>query len=575
MELFIDNNHKLSAEIIVNRFGNSGSSGQIYQTVKEGYDAGLFELGIHGFDHVRHSQLAKSDQSAAFASAKSKLASLMNDPNLRLFVPPFNDFNSDTIKAMAENELDIFSTSYSSERTTANIYKSSNSFETDNSVIQLSEVIVIDEETSQQVKRRVYHVPFEVSILSLIEPRGSLTGQDLVDSVMSKAAAQIANTGFAVIVLHPQDIAPYNSATGTWSNSINESKFQAVKDIVSAVQARGYQFSHMSDVTPGRYSEPVEGATALASLSLNSIANVGWGGTVTVTGKLSDVETGNGIENAEITFDGTGGSDIAPVTTNPDGTFTAKGLAPSTVATGWKVQSHFAGDSNYLASNSLIKTYNTIAHSISITVSASKSSVPWSTVTSFTATVTDTTAGVPPGTAIEGLPVELDGTGVIDLTSPVQTGPDGKVTFTGAAPGSVGTGWTYQAHFAGDSLYKKKDSTIKSYSSSKHSVTLSLAVTKSGDPAGTTSTTVTPGASYRISGTLTDSTTKTQIASKTITFVADQPIAISDKVTNTNGFYSSWQSAPAATGNYNIQSQFAGDDLYNSRGSSTRTLTVQ
>ena len=574
MDYFIGQGHKLSAEIVVNRFGNSGINGQVYQAVKQGYEDGLFELGIHGFDHVRHSQLTKDVQSTHFATAKGKLASLMNDPDLRLFVPPFNDFNSDSIRAMAENELDIFSTSYSSERTTTNIYKTSSSFETDNSIIQLSEVTVFDESSSQNVKRRVYHVPFEVSVLSMIEPKGSLTGQAVVDAVMSQAASQIADTGFAVIVLHPQDIAPYNSATGHWSNSISDSKFQTIKDIASAVEAQGYGFSHMSGVTPGRFSEPVEGESTRALLTLNSIANAGWGGQVTVTGKLSDYDTGNSIENAEITFDGTGGGEVAAVTTGSDGSFTAQGQAPSTVATGWKVQAHFAGDSTYEPSHSLIKTYNTIAHTVGIAISASKSSVPWAGATSFTATITDTTAGISPGTVVEGIPVTLDGSGVIGVSSPIESGSNGKASFAGTAPDTVGTGWTYQAHFAGDSLYKQKDSAVKSFSTVKHSVTLSLAVTKSGDPTGTSSTTVVPGASYRVSGTLSDSVTKTQVPSKMITFNIDEPIAIPDKVTNTNGFYSSWQPAPSAEGTYSIQSTFSGDELYNSRNSPIRTLSV-
>src|SRR5919198_1559368 len=190
MQHFIDTNHKLSAEIIVNNFGNSG---------------------INGFNHVKHSQLSEEQQSSDFGKAKNKLISLFNDPNLRLFVPPFNDFDSDTIKAMAENKLDIFSSSYTSERTTTNIYKVSNSFQTDNSIIQLSEVTVFDNDSGQYLKKRVYHVPFEVSLFNMIEPTGTLSGQNLVDAVLSKADTQIANTGFAVITLHPTDIAPYNN----------------------------------------------------------------------------------------------------------------------------------------------------------------------------------------------------------------------------------------------------------------------------------------------------------------------------------------------------------------------------
>ncbi|MFL6475350.1 MAG: polysaccharide deacetylase family protein [Nitrososphaera sp.] len=571
MQHFIDKNHKLSAEIIVNNFGNLGTNGNVYKTVKQGYDAGLFELGIHGFNHVHHSQLSEQQQKSDFSKAKNKLISLFNDPNLRLFVPPFNDYDSDTIKAMAENKLDIMSSSYSSERTTTNTYKVSNTFETDNSIIQLSEVTVFDGDTGHYLKRRIYHVPFDISLFNMVEPTGTLSGQNLVNAVVSKAATQIANTGFAVITLHPTDISPYNSATGSWTDTVDNAKFQDLKNIVTALEAKGYGFSYMSDVTPAPSSKVVLGPLKPALLSLNTIANVGWGVDVTVTGKLSDYATGAAIGGKAITFADTGAANLQSVTTNSDGTFTAKGKAPSTVATGWKVEAHFAGDSTYDAAISLPRTYNTIKHSVLLSTSfkastGSTSSTAWGTPTSFTVAMTDTTAGVPAGKVITGKAITLDGTGVIGVSSSKTTDSNGKATFTGTAPTTVQTGWTYQAHFAGDSRYNVKDSTIRTYSTTKHATGLSISVP---------TTSVAPGATYKVSGTLTDTTAAgKQLASKTITFTADAPITIASQTTNTNGFYSASQAAPSTAGTYNIQSHFAGNSLYGAKDSTIKTLTV-
>ena len=75
------------------------------------------------------------------------------------------------------------------------------------------------------------------------------------------------------------------------------------------------------------------------TIVLNTIANVPWNTTVKVTGKLTDNNASNaGIGGKTISFTGTGVADLAPVTTNPDGTFTVSGISPSTVATGWTVQ---------------------------------------------------------------------------------------------------------------------------------------------------------------------------------------------------------------------------------------------
>jgi hypothetical protein len=310
----------------------------------------------------------------------------------------------------------------------------------------------------------------------------------------------------------------------------------------------------------------VKNAVHATTLTLNTITSVPWGKDITVTGKLTDnAASGAGVSGVTITFDGTGADNVPDVVTNADGTFTVKGASPATVATGWKVQAHFAGNSDYSASNSLVKTYSSTKHTVSIATAfksstGSTSATPWSTSTAFTATLTDTSTG---GTVIQGKTIHFDGTGVTGVADQV-TGTDGKATGTGTAADIVATGWTYQAHFAGDSLYNAKDSTIKTYNTIKHSVTLSLSLP---------TTPVAPGASYKVSGTLTDSTAKVQLASKIITFTADAPITIADKTTNTNGFYTGTQTAPDA-GTYNIQSHYAGDSLYIAKDSLIKTLTV-
>ena len=229
-------------------------------------------------------------------------------------------------------------------------------------------------------------------------------------------------------------------------------------DITNGLQNKGRGLSHFSDVTPPPFSQPI--VKHATTLTLNTITSVPWGKDITVTGKLTDnAASGAGVGGLTISFDGTGANNLPDVVTNTDGTFTAKGASPATVATGWKVQAHFVGNSDYAASNSIVKAYST----------------------------------------------------------------------------------------------------------SKHSVTLSLSVPIDA---------VSSGTSYKVSGTLTDGTLKKQLASKTITFTADDPITIGDKTTNTNGYYSGTQTAPGTAGTYNIQSHFAGDSLYNAKDSVTKTLTV-
>ncbi|HEY1248435.1 MAG TPA: hypothetical protein VGE97_05570, partial [Nitrososphaera sp.] len=221
----------------------------------------------------------------------------------------------------------------------------------------------------------------------------------------------------------------------------------------------------------------------------------------------------------------------------------------------------FAGNSLYNKKDTDIKTYATTKHSVTASVTAAKPSVPWGQPNTFTATLIDTATGLP----LQGVTVSFDGTGAISIPNAV-TGSDGKATGTGNSPNSVATGWTYQAHFAGDDLYNKADSAIKTYSTTKHSVSLTLNLTP---------TSVTHGALYKVSGVLKDnSAAGAPISSTTITFTADSPITIADQTTDATGTYTIKPIAPSTPGTYNIQSHFATDNLYSAKDSPIKTLTV-
>src|SRR5919109_315737 len=254
MDHFISENKKLSPDIVVSEFGNSAPNGLVFNKVKEGHDKGLFEIGVHGYRHVKHSELSLQEQRDDFTNAKNKLLSLLGD-DARLFGAPFNEFNADTIRAMAESGLDIFSTSYHYESTITNPYKVSTSYTTDNSIIQLSEVTITNTETGEHTKKRIYHVPFDISLFNLIN--SGYSGNELTQEVLKRAENYISNYGFAVVVLHPNDVAPYNSNTDSWSNKVDSNKFQVLVDITNGLQDRGIGLSHFSGVTPPPFSEPV------------------------------------------------------------------------------------------------------------------------------------------------------------------------------------------------------------------------------------------------------------------------------------------------------------------------------
>ncbi|PWU81272.1 MAG: hypothetical protein DLM72_07765 [Candidatus Nitrosopolaris wilkensis] len=299
------------------------------------------------------------------------------------------------------------------------------------------------------------------------------------------------------------------------------------------------------------------------TLTLNPITSVAPTKTVTVTGTLTDTVAGTGTGGKTITFNGTGAGSIMAVTTHPDGTFTITGQAPSTVNNGWTVQAHFAGYSLYAAADSNVQSYNTVSTTPTATTLTLNAiaNVPWST----TVKVTGKLAVASSSTGIGGKNIAFTGTGASSMAS-VTTNTDGTFTASGISPNTVATGWTVQAHFAGDSLYDAAKSPIRSYNTLKHITSLSLAIIPTSIPAHRP---------YAVSGTLLDTTKSQSLASKTITFTATSPILIGSKITNTIGQYTaSGLISPSTTGTYNIQSHFAGDALYSVASSPTQSLLV-
>ncbi len=237
---FINENKKLIAAIIVNDFGNSESDGTVFAKVKEGYEKGLFELAIHGWNHIRYSELTEQQQKQDFMRANNKLLSLFGNKS-SIFIPPFNAFSSDTIKAMAESGLDTLSTSYFEEDKTSNPYKLTNLSVTNNSKIQLSQIKVNNPDSMQIINKTIYHVPYDIALLGLI--KSGYSGENLTQKVLSDVNKNIARYGFSVITLHPSDFATYKG------NIIDTNKSQILVDIIDRLDTAGISFANFNDVT--------------------------------------------------------------------------------------------------------------------------------------------------------------------------------------------------------------------------------------------------------------------------------------------------------------------------------------
>jgi predicted phosphodiesterase len=190
-------------------------------------------------------------------------------------------------------------------------------------------------------------------------------------------------------------------------------------------------------------------------LTLGPVSNVPWSKTVTVNGKLTENGGGNvGIGGKTISFDGTGAANLQPTVSSSDGSFSSTGAAPQTVATGWTVQAHFAGDASH-GPSSATATYNTLKHDTSLSISLSPSRLKGGATYSVSGKLTDIT-NVPAG-ALSGKIISFTATSPIIISDKV-TDAIGQYSATGLKAPNTKASYNIQSHFAGDSLYGLKDS---------------------------------------------------------------------------------------------------------------------
>jgi peptidoglycan/xylan/chitin deacetylase (PgdA/CDA1 family) len=241
MDQFINEREPLSLAMVVSIIGKNP---QIVDKIQQGVNAGLFEAGIHGWEHVDHSKLDKSKQTDDFKKAKDKLLSLFG-ARADIFAAPFNGYNNATFEAMVVDDLHIFSTARyaenpignSSKQGYINDYKVDRWYNSGNAHIELSNV----------AGSGIYHVPVGFSIMQL--RKLGLYADPAVSEALARVDKNIKTWGFAVVALHPTDFQKVDS-TGKRLNEVDETKFQDLVNLIDKLQEKSIRFEKIRFVTP-------------------------------------------------------------------------------------------------------------------------------------------------------------------------------------------------------------------------------------------------------------------------------------------------------------------------------------
>jgi peptidoglycan/xylan/chitin deacetylase (PgdA/CDA1 family) len=210
MNLFLSKNQSLSLGSIMHIVGNDS---EIVDKVKEGFHKGLFELDLHGWDHINYTQLNENQQRDSLSKANAKMERLFGAKSV-VSIPPYDVFNNDTIKAMGQLGIKIISSGPAEE----------DSFDQNRTIFVANGSRAAATTTHDNNKgpinnsATIYHLPATIFFKFFDDTKWVKTP---LKDIIGNVTRNIARYGYGVIVLHPQDFAKPVNAT-TFSNSIDQ-----------------------------------------------------------------------------------------------------------------------------------------------------------------------------------------------------------------------------------------------------------------------------------------------------------------------------------------------------------------
>ena len=229
MNLFISKNQSLTLGLIMNPVGNDT---KIINKVHEGQQKGLFELALHGWNHVNYTKLSEQEQKNSLLNANEKMQRLVGHKS-NIFITPYDTFNNNTLKAMNQLGLRVLSSGARAE----------NSFDQGKSVF-ISDGKINTNET----QRVVYHLPSTITYRDFVN--GTWIKIPLKE-ILTAADNNIAKYGYAVIVLHPQDFAQSIvtvDKNGKYVNLVNLSEIADLSRLIDSILAEKIHITTFSKI---------------------------------------------------------------------------------------------------------------------------------------------------------------------------------------------------------------------------------------------------------------------------------------------------------------------------------------
>jgi len=226
MDAFLKKNCSLSLGLVMN---NIDTNNALFEKIVHGYKLGLFELALHGWDHVDYSKLSAKEQHNSLCKASEKMQQLFGKP-ATIFIPPFNSFGDSTIEALIKIGLTTISSTLN--------------YEVEKDIFKIA-----GKSSALVISRLVYHLP-ETASFERWDRHGHATRVPNTQ-VLKNIEHSVRKYGYAIVTLHPITFAKL--ADGKPIDNVDESQISDLTALIDSINSQNLPIMSFSKLTCSRH----------------------------------------------------------------------------------------------------------------------------------------------------------------------------------------------------------------------------------------------------------------------------------------------------------------------------------
>lgn len=220
MDTFLAKNHCLSLGLVMNPIG---ADSILLEKIFYGSKIGLFELVLHGWDHVDYSKLSEIKQQESLFKASEKMQNLFGKVS-KVFIPPYGSFNASTLQAM--NKVGITTIS------------SLQNYEVEKDIFKTA-----GKRSGRADANSIYHLP-ETAGFERWNGHGLIRVP--INRILNNIDLSINQYGYAVVTLHPVTFLKLQD--GNSIEVVDEHQVNDLKTLIDCIESKNISITSFSNI---------------------------------------------------------------------------------------------------------------------------------------------------------------------------------------------------------------------------------------------------------------------------------------------------------------------------------------